>query len=242
VKVSVVIPTYNRFSYLLNAIDSVKNQTYDDIEIIVVNDRSSEDSYYKYDFAGVNILHLDKNAIERHGGPMPGCYPRNVGIKISTGHYVAFLDDDDMWLPTKIELQVQAMESYGCEMSCSDGYIGRGVYDANKEYPRYNAEHYWGGLRKIYRKKGKGHLFPITESCDGFPDVWNHEFIDTHNCCVCSSVVISREVIEKTGYFEIMPFAEDWEYWRRALQHTDCAYVKDPCFYYDSGHGDGKKY
>jgi glycosyltransferase involved in cell wall biosynthesis len=236
-KVSVIIPTYNRFHYLLNAIESVKSQTYDDIEIIVVNDRSSEDSYYKYDFAGVNILHLDKNAVERHGRPMPGCYPRNVGMKISIGHYVAFLDDDDVWLPRKIELQVEAMRSSGCEMSCSDGYIGNGMYDANKEYSRYNAEHYWGALRKIYRRKRKSHLIK-----NGLPDMWNSELIGTHNCCVCSSVVLSKRVIEKTGHFEIMPFAEDWEYWRRALKYTDCAYVKEPCFYYDSGHGGGQKY
>lgn len=247
-KVSVVIPTYNRFDYLLNAIQSVKNQTYDDIEIIVVNDRSSEDSYYKYDFAGVNILHLDKNAIERHGRKYPGCYPRNAGLKIATGDYVAFLDDDDMWLPRKIELQVEAMQSSGCEMSCSDGYIGNGTCDANKEYPRYNAEHYWGTLKRIYRRKRKSHLFPLRNKetgatiKDGFPDVWNHEFISTHNCCVCSSVILSRGVIEKTGEFKILPSGEDAEYWRRALHHTNCVYVREPCFYYDAGHGNGKNY
>tara|TARA_R110000824_G_scaffold283078_2_gene471415 strand:- start:2561 stop:3304 length:744 start_codon:yes stop_codon:yes gene_type:complete len=229
-KVSVIIPTYNRFDYLLRAIESVKTQTYGDIEIIVVNDRSSEDAYYKYDFAGINVLHLDKNAVERHGRPMPGCYPRNMGIKISTGDYVAFLDDDDLWLPRKLELQVEAMQSTGCEMSCSDGYIGNDPYDSNESYPIYNAEHYWDALRGIYRNKGKSHLIE-----DGFPDVWNSEFINTHNCCVTSSVVLSKNVIEKTGWFNILPFFEDYDYWKRAIQHTNCVYVETPSFYYDLG-------
>jgi glycosyltransferase involved in cell wall biosynthesis len=62
-KVSVVIPTYNRFKYALNAIKSVKEQTYANIEIIVVNDRSTQDEYYEYEWEtnGVTMLHLEKN-------------------------------------------------------------------------------------------------------------------------------------------------------------------------------------
>ena len=93
------------------------------------------------------------------------------------------------------------------------------------------------GLWNTGKRKRKSHLI-----ASGLPDIWNSEFINTHNCCVCSSVILSKRVIEKTGHFEIMPFAEDWEYWRRALKHTDCVYVKEPCFYYDSGHGGGQKY
>ena len=116
-KVSVVIPTFNRFKSLLRAIGSVKKQTYDNIEIIVVNDRSTQREYYEYDFPGVTIVHLDKGAIERHGRPMPGCYPRNVGLKIATGKYIAFLDDDDLWLSHKIQFQIAAMKINNCEMS-----------------------------------------------------------------------------------------------------------------------------
>ena len=55
-KVSVVIPTYNRFKYLLNTIQSVKEQTYKNIEIIVVNDCSTEQEYYNYDWEKNNII------------------------------------------------------------------------------------------------------------------------------------------------------------------------------------------
>lgn len=241
-KVSVVIPTYNRFDYLLNAIESVKNQTYDDIEIIVVNDRSSEDSYYKYDFAGVNILHLDKNAVERHGRPMPGCYPRNAGMKISTGHYVAFLDDDDMWLPGKIELQVEAMQSSGCEMSCTDGYFGNGIYNPKTHYPLYLGEAYWGAVRRIFRRKKRSAWFPIADTKYGYPEIWNRDFLLVHNCCITSSVMISKRVIDKVGEFKLLPCAEDYEYWKRALHHTNCTYIAKPLCYYDTGHAGGINY
>ena len=62
--VSVVIPTFNRFKYLLNTIESVKKQTYSNIEIIVVNDFSTEREYYEYDWKenGINIIHLEENS------------------------------------------------------------------------------------------------------------------------------------------------------------------------------------
>ena len=236
-KVSVVIPTYNRFNYLLNAIESVKNQTYGDIEIIVVNDRSSEDSYYKHDFAGVNILHLQQNTKQVFGYACAG-FTRNKGVDIATGTYVAFLDDDDVWLPRKIELQIEAMRSSGCEMSCSDGYIGNGVFDSSKEYATYNAGHYWRKIRNIYRRKRKSHLI-----ASGFPDVWDSEFINTHNCIITSSAIVSKKTLSKIdGFRNLKNREEDWDCWRRALKHTNCTYVKEPSFYYDSGHGSGRNY
>ena len=206
-KVSVIIPTYNRFNCLLNAIESVKNQNYPDIEIIVVNDRSTQEEYY------------------------------NVGIKIASGDYIAFLDDDDVWMPYKIRLQIETMKHYGCNMCCSDGYIDNGTYDENKLYKKYNSEYYWATIKKIFKRKKRPELLR-----SGFPDIWNLDFLNVHNCCVTSSVILATEVVRKVGEFKIMSFAEDYDYWKRALVHTKCAYVPIPLFYYDSSHGGGRKY
>ena len=58
-KVSVIIPTYNRLKSLICALESIKTQDYDNFEIIVINDNSSEQDYYTYDWQGINIIHLD---------------------------------------------------------------------------------------------------------------------------------------------------------------------------------------
>ena len=123
-KVTVIIPTFNRFKYLMNTIQSVKEQTYKNIEIIVVNDCSTQKEYYEYNWQenGIIIIHLDENTKTKVGYACAG-YVRNKGIAISTGKYVAFCDDDDIWFPKKIELQINAMIETGCKMSSTDGFI-----------------------------------------------------------------------------------------------------------------------
>jgi teichuronic acid biosynthesis glycosyltransferase TuaG len=110
-KVSVVIPTYNRYQYLLNTIKSVKEQTYSNIEIIVINDCSTEKEYYEYDWKDNNIIiiHLKKNSKSIFGYVSAG-FVRSKGIELSSGKYIAFCDDDDIWFPKKIELQMKAIK------------------------------------------------------------------------------------------------------------------------------------
>ena len=110
-KVSVIIPTYNRFNYLLNTIESIKQQTYKNIEIIVVNDCSTEKEYYLYDWNKHNIIikHLEKNSKNRFGYACAG-FVRNKGIELATGKYIAFCDDDDIWFPKKNRTAIEIYE------------------------------------------------------------------------------------------------------------------------------------
>ena len=104
--VSVIIPTFNRFKFVLNAIESVKNQTYKDFEIIVVNDGSSDINYYNHTWGNdITIIHLPENTRKMFKFASAN-YVRNIGIQNSSGKYIAFLDDDDIWLPKKLELQI----------------------------------------------------------------------------------------------------------------------------------------
>jgi len=236
-KVSVIIPTYNRFKYLLNTIKSVKEQTYPNIEIIVVNDRSTQKEYYEYnwDDNNVKIIHLEKNSKELFGHASPGVV-RNKGIEVSSGKYVAFCDDDDIWFPNKIAIQIKAMNENDCKMSSTDGLIGNGVYDSKKSYKKYNAEYYFNTLQRIYKRKGSNLLE------NGFPKIWTREFLKVHNCVICSSVVLEKSIFDKIDKFKNMVPGEDYECWLRVLQHTNNVYVEDICFYYDKGHGDGRNY
>jgi glycosyltransferase involved in cell wall biosynthesis len=236
--VSVIIPTFNRFSYVLNAIQSVKEQTYPHIEIIVINDCSTDPRYYEYNWEeiGVHILHLKKNTKQIFGYACAG-YVRNCGIEISTGKYIAFCDDDDIWFSSKIERQLKAMKEVGVLMCCTEGIIGNGTYNGKNTYPRYNGEYYYQTLQNIYRSKGS----PLLEN--GFPKIWTSEFLNVHNCIVPSSVLLDREVLRKINNMNIIRNGEeDYDCWKRALEHTNCLYLDDICFYYDSNHADGRNY
>ena len=108
--VSVVIPSYNRFEYLKNAIDSVLSQTYSNFEIIVINDGSTQDAYYSEKLPNeVKVINLETNQ-KNVLGYVSNEYVRNFGIKAAQGKYLAFLDDDDIWMPNKLEIQINAMK------------------------------------------------------------------------------------------------------------------------------------
>ena len=233
--VSVIIPTYNRFKYLLNAIESVRNQTYKAHQIIVVNDGSSEPEYYSHNFGDdVIIVHLSKNTFTFFGTKLPGCI-RNIGSMLATGKYIAFLDDDDVWLPEKLELQISELEKTHCLMSCTEGLIGEGVYDKTKLYPKYHSEYHFSTLKNI---------FSMTNILvHGLPSIFNENMLKIHNCCIASSVIVDRELFIKAGMFKMLPPGqEDYDCWLRILKYTDCCHVSQPCVYYDQRHGDGRLY
>jgi len=111
-KVSVIIPTYNRPKVLLKSIETVINQTYPgEIEIIIIDDSKKSqkkeiESKFKSKISrkrNIKYIHHAK----KKGSP----YARNIGIKESTGEYIAFLDDDDEWMAEKIEEQVKILNN-----------------------------------------------------------------------------------------------------------------------------------
>lgn len=234
-KVTAIIPTFNRFHCLMNTIESIKRQTYSNIEIIVINDCSTQKDYYEcnWDSLGVIILHLEKNSKEIFGFACAG-YVRSKGIDISTGKYIAFCDDDDIWFPTKIELQINAMKETGCKMSSTDGLIGYGMYDVNKKYKIYNAEHYYPTIKNIYKNKG-GSMFLKY----GFPKIWNFNFLQIHNCVIASSAVVEKDILITHQCVKNEPngSGDDYRIWLRVLHHTNSVYVNEICFYYDNAHG-----
>ena len=104
--ISVVIPTYNRPDFLKEAIKTVLNQTYKNLEILVIDDASDVNNQKGINYFGDNRIKYFKNE-ERKGAP----YSRNVGIKKSNGEFIAFLDDDDEWEPNKLEEQLKAFDN-----------------------------------------------------------------------------------------------------------------------------------
>lgn len=116
--VSVVIPTFQRSEFLIRAIDSVLNQSYKNIEVIVVDDNDGENEYRKSNQENLSrYIQSDKIIYLKHSQNKGLPAARNTGIKESKGKFVAFLDDDDEWLEKKLEKQIMLFdkldESYG---------------------------------------------------------------------------------------------------------------------------------
>jgi len=105
-KVSVIIPTYNRALLIRRAIASVLRQTYQDFEIIVIDDCSDDNTHVMVEnFKDKRIRYIKH--LENKGSAAA----RNTGIKIAQGEYIAFQDSDDEWLPEKLERQMNVFNN-----------------------------------------------------------------------------------------------------------------------------------
>lgn len=246
--VTVIIPTYNRFKCLLPAIQSVKNQTYKNLEIIVVNDCSTQKEYYNFDFKkkfGDNffIIHLPKNSRKIFGYPSPGGHARNIGMMISSGKYIAFLDDDDyFYSPQKIEKQVKAMKETGCKISCTDSFTGKGIFNNNIKLKKYHFKGiYWIPLREKFKKENKVKL--LIKMYKNKINIWGKDVLDVANpTCGGSSIIFEKSLIKKAGYFPIVKYCDDYLYWKELIKYSNIVFLREYLTYINIAHGGGRNY
>lgn len=119
--ITVITPTYKRHQYLKNAIDSVLAQTYTDFELIIIDDNLQESVernlteklVQEYSDSRIRYIKNEKN--------LGGAASRNVGIAMAKGDYIAFLDDDDIYLPERLRVQVEAMMTNDWDICVMDG-------------------------------------------------------------------------------------------------------------------------
>lgn len=104
-KISVIIPTYNRENTIKRAIESVLNQDYTEIEVIVVDDCSTDNTYEIV--KGISDGRLRYFKLEKNSG---ACRARNFGIDKATGEFIAFQDSDDVWKENKLSIQLQVLK------------------------------------------------------------------------------------------------------------------------------------
>ncbi len=115
--VSVVIPVFNGEKYIAEALNNVFQQTFRNIEIIVVDDCSRDDTIkilqkYVRLYKNIKIIELRHNS----GGP---AFPRNIGVRAAKGSYIAFLDCDDLWHREKLRLQIDLLEKENYPAICA---------------------------------------------------------------------------------------------------------------------------
>lgn len=120
-KISIIIPTYKRSDFLGRAIESVLNQTYQNIEILVSDDNLPDSDFAKEAKQKVeSYSSTGKVKYLKTTGKTGGGAARNFAIKYCTGDYVAFLDDDDVFIPEKLEKQLEFMLKNNLDMSYQD--------------------------------------------------------------------------------------------------------------------------
>lgn len=119
-KVSVIMPCYNAGKHISEAIDSVLSQTYCNLELIVVDDNSTDNSFSIIEeYAGKDKrVKFFRTKFNSGSAAMP----RNVGIQHATGEYIAFLDADDVWIKDKLEQQIPLFSRQDCAIVFSDYY------------------------------------------------------------------------------------------------------------------------
>lgn len=194
--VSVIIPTYNRADVLFRAIESVKNQRFQQIEIIVIDDGSTDNTY------DLLMQKVPEARIIRQQNRGPAA-ARNRGLQIATGKYVAFLDSDDEWLTNSLKERVDFLEAFvGVDMVFSDFEIYREDVCVLASFLR---------SRNVWQKVK---LIEKLPNCFLVENFFECQLVQP--IVQPSSVVIRRAAIEKEDSFdETLIVTEDWEFWLR---------------------------
>lgn len=201
VKVSVVIPTHNRADLLPRAINSVLAQTEQDFEVIVVSDGSTDDT----EKVVKEIQNKDNRVQFEHYSPgKGGNFARNEGIRLSQGVYVAFLDDDDEWVPNKLEKQLALMEQNSKMVLC---YTGVHVIYVNEKIEYSFLPKHEGDLSRVI----------LLDNCIGST----------------STPMVRKSVFEESGVFDNdLAALQDFDLWIRITQYGEVGVVKEELINY----------
>ncbi|MDF4756482.1 glycosyltransferase family A protein, partial [Vibrio parahaemolyticus] len=117
--VSVIVPLYNAEKYIEETMESILNQTYKNIEIVIVDDGSKDQSSSIVKNLKKKYPEQIKYILQENQGVSVA---RNTGIENASGEYISFLDSDDLWHPTKIEKQIESMHKNNMN-ACYCGYM-----------------------------------------------------------------------------------------------------------------------
>jgi GT2 family glycosyltransferase len=194
--VSVIIPVYNGEKYIEEALDSVFAQTFPDYEIIVVNAGSTDGTEQRIEKYGGRLKYL----LQEHTASVGAS--RNYGLRVAKAPLIAFLDADDLWLPAKLQKQVE--------------FAG-----AHPEYGIITTDVEWFGEEGVTNSSLKK-LFPIVNG-------QVMEQLLFHNWVATSAAMVRRECFDKLGVFdeEPGPTHEDWMMWMRIASRYHVYFVDE---------------
>jgi glycosyltransferase involved in cell wall biosynthesis len=198
-KVSVIIPAYNAMSFLPQALDSVLNQTFQDFEVLIIDDGSS-DTIAAW---AVQITHPNVKLISQANQGQS--VARNTGIRLSQGEYIAFLDADDLWEPTKLEKQISAFMN-NSELGLVDTWV--------------------------FLVDEQDNILSQTEIYYDEGNVWL-QMLELNLVMCGSSPMVRRQCFETVGYFnQSIKGPEDWHMWTRIATDYSFKIICEPLVHY----------
>lgn len=196
--VSVVVTTHNQSRLLCSAIDSVLAQTWKNSEIILVDDASTDNTF---DVVGQTYGNLDNLVYVANEEQMGIPISRNIGVSYARGAYIAFLDADMLWVPDKLEKQMNQMLAVSGGKNavyCSYAAVGK---EDTKEFPPV----------EVPLECRNGNIYPYS---------LDRQLIDM------STLLLSKEVFENTGGFDSRLHAlQDYDFSIRLAQHGPVDYI-----------------
>lgn len=202
-RVSVIIPTYNRFLQLCCAVESVLKQTYEDVEIIVVDDGSTDQtpSAFPQRFPSVQYIRIE------HSG-LPSV-ARNTGVRLAKGAYVAFLDSDDRWVFEKLAQQVAVLDTHpNIGLACSNAFVVQG--NSERSDKRYLAPEI-GSRKHVLRT------------------LLHDNFVITSTAVVRRAVLDRVGLFEETPALRV---GEDYDLWLRIAAVSEVFYDPSALAFY----------
>lgn len=204
--ISVVIPTYNRASLVCRAIDNVLEQTWENIELIVVDDGSTDDTRQRLHAYGNRIRVIS----QANRGPSAA---RNRGLESVHGDIVAFQDSDDLWKPTKLERQARLLEKLGPSVPCCLCNMDLGIIDGQKHSSFSYAD--------MYPQYEEGLWINVAE------------VLATRFVFFNQAAAIRRSSLEKLGgYNETLDFLEDYDLSLRLASDGPWGVIREPLVLY----------
>jgi len=211
-RVSVVIPTHNRAEKVRGSIESVLAQTFSDLEVIVIDDGSSDDT-------GRVLSEAFGDRIRYYAQPNQGAsIARNKGIEQAHGEWIAFLDSDDRWENDKLEWQLKALDRFGPQ--CGGCYTDVRFFNHPETRTMFEL------AAKSYRHEGQmganADVLRLLVRPGGAGMV------------VCLSSFIARaEAVRSVGFDPQLPYSQDSEFLFRLAMRTAFCYVNRPLVWFD---------
>lgn len=198
-RVSVIIPVHNAAAYVEETLRSVKSQTYEDFECLVIDDGSTDDT--------PRLLDRHRPWIDVIRQPNRGvCAARNTGLKAARGEFIAFLDADDIWLPTKLERQVSEADA---RRQAGLIYCAFSILDE--------------------KKRVRAHILPTPWNSR----VVGLVTLATYGLAFGATALVRRRAVDSVGLFdEALSTAADADYLWRLSRRFDAVGIREPLVLY----------